>query len=433
MAGIQTCVTCLGDDFVDDDGILCNASNVRHFVCQTCLDHFVHSECDAENVHRYQRRGRIFCPNCPVGGNSDAVHLQCDSGPYSHSDLAANLPESTFNLYIGVFTQMTSEAAVENTLGKIIGPQACSASDMLEMIKATLRSPDLKSFRVSAHLLLCTAISTVESSFSSAIRAFHSKTVEEFRLSLALKRHMPQARQCGACGFGPVDIYGCADLQAHHGQAVGPHGRIQNTCPNCGWFAPSSNDWPRWDGVVSGGSIMTQLMEFYFIPAKNQLLKRTSSSAVFWITVLASLALLRYCGVRISGFAHRPSFALILNDIQRITSVLSTVLHTIWSVAKFIFFKLPNAANFLWVVLSFALRYLFIAAKIVSIILTHILAGVLCGAKIVFSRVLQFASITIPPVLGALNRIEITAEGLYKYFPFTSFLCIYYFSHIIFR
>ena len=50
-------------------------------------------------------------------------------------------------------------------------------------------------------------------------------------------------RQCGQCGFGPVEKdNGCDHLGHHH-----HHGGVSNACPRCGWFVTSFSQWPRWD------------------------------------------------------------------------------------------------------------------------------------------------------------------------------------------
>ena len=66
-------------------------------------------------------------------------------------------------------------------------------------------------------------------------------------LSEALRKEFPNARQCGRCGFGPVDHVACFDLGTHHHEQRG-RARINNACPRCSYFSRDVNDWPRWDG-----------------------------------------------------------------------------------------------------------------------------------------------------------------------------------------
>ena len=66
-----------------------------------------------------------------------------------------------------------------------------------------------------------------------------------------LKALFPHARQCGSCGFGPVEHMACSDLAAHHGELrAGAGARIDNACPACGWFAENIEQWPAWDGLT---------------------------------------------------------------------------------------------------------------------------------------------------------------------------------------
>ena len=76
-------------------------------------------------------------------------------------------------------------------------------------------------------------------------------------LSLAELREiassMEDPRQCGRCGFGPVDHRGCNNLATHHGEVCvsgrWAHGfnRLSNACPRCGWFVSQLSRWPHWD------------------------------------------------------------------------------------------------------------------------------------------------------------------------------------------
>ncbi|CAE7486764.1 unnamed protein product [Symbiodinium natans] len=62
---------------------------------------------------------------------------------------------------------------------------------------------------------------------------------------------MDDPRQCGRCGFGPVDHRGCSNLSAHHGEVSIPGGAaISNQCPRCGWFVSTLSAWPEWDGEL---------------------------------------------------------------------------------------------------------------------------------------------------------------------------------------
>jgi len=72
---------------------------------------------------------------------------------------------------------------------------------------------------------------------------------EEQETKAMLRALFPNSYMCGKCNFGPVDHHHCADLRAHHGQAL-PGAKISNACPKCGWFSAAISDWPTWDGRV---------------------------------------------------------------------------------------------------------------------------------------------------------------------------------------
>jgi len=68
-------------------------------------------------------------------------------------------------------------------------------------------------------------------------------------LERQLKAALPGARQCGGCGFGPIVHVACSDLQPHHNEGRGQT-RINNACPQCGWFRRTIQEWPCWEGKV---------------------------------------------------------------------------------------------------------------------------------------------------------------------------------------
>lgn len=63
------------------------------------------------------------------------------------------------------------------------------------------------------------------------------------------RQYLGRAYQCGACRFGPIDHFNCGDLTTHHSE-VEENVRVDNSCPQCGWFAETIGEWPTWDGTV---------------------------------------------------------------------------------------------------------------------------------------------------------------------------------------
>lgn len=81
-------------------------------------------------------------------------------------------------------------------------------------------------------------------------RTGHVLSLEELN-DLAVT--MGDPRQCGRCGFGPVDHRGCSNLRTHHMEVSvrgGSRSSVSNACPRCDWFTGSLEDWPPWDGEL---------------------------------------------------------------------------------------------------------------------------------------------------------------------------------------
>ena len=80
----------------------------------------------------------------------------------------------------------------------------------------------------------------------------------------AIAATMDDPRQCGRCGFGPVDHSGCANLMTHHGERReggrriwgGGGGGVNNSCPRCGWLASSLTDWAPCVVVIAAFGII---------------------------------------------------------------------------------------------------------------------------------------------------------------------------------
>eukprot|EP00927_Polykrikos_kofoidii_P078645 TRINITY_DN75452_c0_g1_i1.p1 TRINITY_DN75452_c0_g1~~TRINITY_DN75452_c0_g1_i1.p1 ORF type:complete len:785 (+),score=77.67 TRINITY_DN75452_c0_g1_i1:200-2554(+) len=73
-----------------------------------------------------------------------------------------------------------------------------------------------------------------------------------------LAEGMRDPRCCGCCGFGPIDHSGCNSLTSHHGEVRVRGGRTDNSCPRCGWFVRSLQDWPSWSSRSDAGHVVVQ-------------------------------------------------------------------------------------------------------------------------------------------------------------------------------
>jgi hypothetical protein len=70
-------------------------------------------------------------------------------------------------------------------------------------------------------------------------------------LAEQLRSSFPNARECKACGFGPIDHIACDDLLSHQNEQAGSGSvRINNACPQCGWFSANIAEWPQWSGRI---------------------------------------------------------------------------------------------------------------------------------------------------------------------------------------
>jgi hypothetical protein len=172
------------------DGTFCTAEPSAHFVCGACLVGHVTSELeklvDADRLRAHRKTGgRIRCV-CFGGGQSACT------GSYTDKSLALHVNNELFERYRAKQDEVVEQRHWE-------------AAQVMIAAKA--------------------------------------RAVEHEVLAEGLRRQLPDARQCGSCGFGPVEHTHCSDLLAHHGQ-----GGISNACPRCGWLTKDREAWPKWDG-----------------------------------------------------------------------------------------------------------------------------------------------------------------------------------------
>ena len=70
-----------------------------------------------------------------------------------------------------------------------------------------------------------------------------------------MRASIPDARQCGSCGHGPIDHFACSNLDTHQGEEIGGGVRINNACPKCGWRSADISAWPRWNGNLADDAV----------------------------------------------------------------------------------------------------------------------------------------------------------------------------------
>ena len=222
----QTCVcaVCYDEEMPAGDGILCGSG---HFTCDGCLERhvlgkaeeltslnelharFVTAEAQDNVTLALELSGRVFC----LLRRADA-HSGCDAAALGDGAIARHVSEAAFAAHCHAKTLL---------------PVARESARVFNEAQAALRA---EVERVQAQLR-------------------EGRAIEEGRALLAaqLRQSMPNARQCGQCGFGPVEHVACGDLQTHQGQQAG-NARIDNRCPSCGWFSRDIREWPQWNGQL---------------------------------------------------------------------------------------------------------------------------------------------------------------------------------------
>lgn len=169
-----------------------------HAMCASCFESYAQAEFTQQEAVMRKRGARLMCPN-------RAPHEASCTGCFSDQTMARFLSEELHATY------------VDQSCEQIRSEEFTKANDMISRMAEQLKR-DMPGL---SHELL------------------------ERQLQAAL----PGAWQCGKCGYGPIEHFACADLQIHHREVRG-RTRINNACPECGWFTPDISSWPRWNGRV---------------------------------------------------------------------------------------------------------------------------------------------------------------------------------------
>ena len=136
----------------------------------------------------------------------------------------------------------------EKTIARMFSSESNTVSleKYIEWVRKQIRSEEYK----NSHAVL----NQIVAALSKAMPHLNQEIIER-----QLREAVPNARQCGSCGFGPVEHFACGNLATHQGQRVG-RAAIQNKCPHCGWFASNINQWPKWNGKLhSAARSLTEL------------------------------------------------------------------------------------------------------------------------------------------------------------------------------
>lgn len=218
----RRCVCCLEEREV---GITCDAD---HFMHSSCLQQYALArvqklremnalafEADAAppaSIPTFE--GRVLCP---VPG--------CQAPALSDVEIARHLSDSAFEKYL-------------------------EGRSLLSIARA----------KQTVHEEVQQALDTAASSSSSSTVAARMRESDESLMACWMRNAFPNARMCGRCFFGPVDLTGCDDLVGHHGLELEPGGaKVDNRCPRCHWFAPVTSSWPAWDGIAAKASALKSI------------------------------------------------------------------------------------------------------------------------------------------------------------------------------
>ena len=212
----DTCVICL--EAVGEAGaVLCGA---RHYIHDACFERLVVSNVDAlrsKNALAFEAdvasadalpalEGRV---RCPVPG--------CPCREYCPDSLVvSHVPEEVFETYLS---------------GRTLLKAARQFGAAIEGAARQVSQGGMDTDRPAA-------------------------PTRDVLMGELLKASFSNARQCSRCFFGPVELSGCDDLIAHHGESGG-----SNACPRCGWLAASWSEWMPWDGRSPDASVSMTLAE----------------------------------------------------------------------------------------------------------------------------------------------------------------------------
>merc|ERR1712137_629474 len=178
VSPVQECIVCF--DSVDSASCgRCADSFAGHVLCRDCLTQHVKVQTDPlTSSETLQRQGR---PDGSVKCAADGC-----SRMWEASAIARLVPSEGF--------EQACELRLRVREGAIYAKAQAQLSAEITKVNELLRA-ERSQLRVRASRQL---------------------------LAEQLRRQMPNARQCGGCGFGPIDHGWCADLRAHHNEARPP-------------------------------------------------------------------------------------------------------------------------------------------------------------------------------------------------------------------
>ena len=195
---MQVCIVC------NQPAALYIQCGVGHRVCDDCLSQYIMITWAAQ----HQEAGVIPDLRC--------FFERCGGPPFRATEIARHCSEEAFQVYLDV-VQSAKDAQVYADSQRLL-------HEAMQRATSTNDSNDTNN--------------TVEADAGTAL------------LQRQMRNQFRDGRMCPKCNFGPVLLYGCEDLAAHHGELVGRTTRVDNRCPICGFFSPTVSGWLQWDGVI---------------------------------------------------------------------------------------------------------------------------------------------------------------------------------------
>lgn len=198
-------------------------------------------------------------PLCDTCGETAFHYLKC---------AALGAPHVTCRSCLGRMIDALAEQAIDGDTGKELRCPGMNCGTILStaavfrVVSATASTTLLKMLRdrerVAQLAVVQGALAKFRAEIGQRLPAAHLPTLQietaierRLRAEHLLKGLRGTGLQCPECSYGPVVHYQCTDLRQHDGEAVGHRGlKIDNSCPQCGFFSADVAGWRRWDGAL---------------------------------------------------------------------------------------------------------------------------------------------------------------------------------------
>ena len=194
----QQCLIC-HENITSELLISCTNARGPHSICRDDFkrycEYFAETGPNLDPRSLQIRKGRLYCP----------LHPLSQQNPFAEPPPYMNCESEPFNA-----------AQIESATNRETAAACMAVEDQFKQLQRTLlEQPEA---RAEPSLM---------------------ETLQNLRLDL---------RQCAHCGHGPVEHTGCHDLLSNHSRWPSAREGVSNACPECNWFSPDADAWPRWTG-----------------------------------------------------------------------------------------------------------------------------------------------------------------------------------------